>query len=82
MLRKKNIVLNGKKATGQEILKAADQIKIYLSDETFDKFASALAETSESVSRVSKASETGKLLQKQQQCAIRRFRLSMKMMIF
>ena len=60
MLRKKNIVLNGKKATGQEILKAADQIKIYLSDETFDKFASALAETSESVSRVSKASETGK----------------------
>ena len=44
MLRKKNIVLNGKKATGQEILKAADQIKIYLSDETFDKFASALAD--------------------------------------
>lgn len=45
MLRKKNIVLNDKKATGQEVLKAADQIKIYLSDETFDKFASALEET-------------------------------------
>lgn len=45
MLRKKNIVLNDKKATGQEVLKASDQIKIYLSDETFDKFASALEET-------------------------------------
>lgn len=44
MLRKKNIVLNDKKATGQEVLKASDQIKIYLSDETFDKFASALEE--------------------------------------
>lgn len=32
MLRKKNIVLNNKKATGQEVLKAEDQIKIYLSD--------------------------------------------------
>ena len=28
MLRKKNIVLNDKKATGQEVLKAEDQIKI------------------------------------------------------
>ena len=44
MLRKKNIVLNDKKATGQEVLQTSDQIKIYLSDETFDKFASALAE--------------------------------------
>ncbi len=44
MLRKKNIVLNDKKATGQEVLKTSDQIKIYLSDETFDKFASALAD--------------------------------------
>lgn len=44
MLRKKNIVLNDKKATGQEVLQTSDQIKIYLSDETFNKFASALAE--------------------------------------
>ena len=44
MLRKKNIVLNDKKATGQEVLQTSDQIKIYLSDETFGKFASALAE--------------------------------------
>lgn len=60
MLRKKNIVLNDKKATGQEVLKAEDQIKIYLSDETFAKFASALVETPEAASKVSAASETGK----------------------
>ena len=39
MLRKKNIVLNGKKATGQEIVKLNDEIKLYLSDETIDKFS-------------------------------------------
>ncbi len=39
MLRKKNIVLNGKKAAGQEILKAGDEIRLYLSEETFAKFA-------------------------------------------
>lgn len=44
MLRKKNIVLNDKKAAGQETLKASDHIKIYLSDETFEKFASDLSE--------------------------------------
>ena len=38
MLRKKNFVLNDKRATGKEILKAGDIVKIYLSDETFDKF--------------------------------------------
>lgn len=42
MLRKKNIVLNDRKATGQEVLSHDDSIKIYLSDETFDKFASEL----------------------------------------
>ncbi len=39
MLRKKNIVLNGKKAAGPEILKAGDEIRLYLSEETFAKFA-------------------------------------------
>lgn len=38
MLRKKNITLNGKKATGTEKLKAGDRINIFFSDETFDKF--------------------------------------------
>lgn len=40
MLRKKNFVLNDKKATGKEILKAGDIIKLYISDDTFDKFKS------------------------------------------
>lgn len=39
MLRKKNIVLNGKKADGTEKLNSGDLVKLFLSDETFDKFA-------------------------------------------
>lgn len=38
MLRKKNITLNGKKATGKEILREGDIIRIFFSDETFGKF--------------------------------------------
>lgn len=40
MLRKKNILLNGKKAAGTEKLKEGDSVKLFLSDETFDKFTS------------------------------------------
>lgn len=39
MLRKKNIVLNGKKATGQEKLQNGDIVTLWLSDDTFLKFA-------------------------------------------
>lgn len=39
MLRKKNIVLNGKKATGNEKLTTGDSVKLFLSDETFEKIA-------------------------------------------
>ena len=39
MLRKKNITLNDSKADGNEILKNGDVVKIFFSDETFDKFA-------------------------------------------
>ncbi len=39
MLRKKNITLNGKKADGTEQLAAGDAVKLFLSDETFLKFA-------------------------------------------
>lgn len=39
MLRKKNIKLNDAKATGSEKLCSGDNIKIYLSDETFSTFA-------------------------------------------
>ena len=37
MLRKKNITLNGKKAEGSELLKEDDVIKMFFSDETFEK---------------------------------------------
>lgn len=38
MLRKKNIVLNGKKADGSEKLAAGDEIKLFLSEDTLEKF--------------------------------------------
>lgn len=38
MLRKKNITLNGKKADGTEKLKCGDEIRLFLSDETYEKF--------------------------------------------
>lgn len=38
MLRKKNIVLNGKKADGSERLQTNDQIQLFLSEETILKF--------------------------------------------
>lgn len=43
MLRKKNITLNDKKATGREILCAGDSVKLFLSDETIAKFKSGLS---------------------------------------
>ena len=39
MLRKKNITLNGNKAAGSEIIAKGDLVKLFLSDETFDKMA-------------------------------------------
>lgn len=39
MLRKKNIVLNGRKSDGKEKLNINDNVKIFLADDTFDKFA-------------------------------------------
>lgn len=38
MMRKKNIVLNGKKASGMERLVAGDEIKLFLADDTIIKF--------------------------------------------
>lgn len=42
MLRKKNITLNGKKADGSEKLEIKDEVKLFLSEETFAKFASPM----------------------------------------
>lgn len=39
MLRKKNIVLNEKKADGSEKLNLNDEVKLFLSDETIEKFS-------------------------------------------
>ena len=41
MLRKKNIVLNGKRAEGNEALKAGDVITVYFSDETYEKISAS-----------------------------------------
>lgn len=40
MLRKKNIVLNGKRASGNEKLTEGDKVCLYLADETICKFSS------------------------------------------
>lgn len=39
MLRKKNIVLNGKKADGSEKLNVGDSVKFFLADDTLEKFS-------------------------------------------
>lgn len=39
MLRKKNIVLNGKKADGSEKVNCGDEIKLFFSDETIEGFS-------------------------------------------
>ena len=38
MLRKKNIKLNDKMATGSEMLQTGDKVTVFFSDETFEKF--------------------------------------------
>ena len=44
MLRKKNITLNDKKACGNEKLKIGDEIKLWLSEETIEKFSNKESE--------------------------------------
>jgi 23S rRNA pseudouridine955/2504/2580 synthase len=45
MLRKKNITLNGKKAEGSEKLEVQDEIKLFLSDETYTLFSEEVQTT-------------------------------------
>ena len=47
MLRKKNIVLNGKKAEGKEKLSIGDEISLFLSEETFLSFQDSSQKESE-----------------------------------
>lgn len=57
MLRKKNIVLNDKKASGQECLAGNDRVKLFLSDDTFEKFSSKPAKEIHSGKNVSPVKE-------------------------
>lgn len=41
MLRKKNITLNNKKSDGKDKLAVGDCVKIFMTDETIDKFRSS-----------------------------------------
>lgn len=61
MLRKKNIVLNQKKADGKEMLSAGDRVKLFLSDETIDKFAGVSVKSFPSADALSLI-DKGKLL--------------------
>jgi 23S rRNA pseudouridine955/2504/2580 synthase len=56
MLRKKNIILNGKKADGTERLEKEDEIKLFFSDETFLKFQQGEKET-EKNTKIEKSTE-------------------------
>lgn len=39
MVRKKNITLNGKKCEGAQMLSEGDVVKLFLADETIEKFS-------------------------------------------
>ena len=39
MIRKKNITLNGRRCDGSEKLEEGDQIRLFLSDETLERFS-------------------------------------------
>ena len=62
MLRKKNIVLNDKKAAGSEILKNGDRICLYLSDETIAKFRRTGTERASSAGSSKKAPDIRSLI--------------------
>ncbi len=49
MLRKKNIVLNDRKAEGSERVSVGDKITFYFSDETFEKFKGSREEQAKAV---------------------------------
>ncbi len=61
MLRKKNITLNGKKASGTEKLHLDDKIAIFFSDETLDKFKGKPAHSGSKVRKYSAFEKLGQL---------------------
>ena len=59
MLRKKNITLDGHKASGTEILKIGSDVKIFFSDETFDEFSVDLSALKTEYDALSKLTLSG-----------------------
>ena len=60
MLRKKNIVLNGKKAEGSERLVQGDEIKMFFSEETFEKLTAGKSGGSFFEKNAAEENRTGK----------------------
>ena len=57
MLRKKNIVLNDKKASGSERLNEKDSVKFWLSDDTFDSLSSDKSKKVTAIKELKKAKQ-------------------------
>lgn len=61
MLRKKNITLNEKKASGNEMLRAGDEIAMFLSDDTILKFGGAIPGEKNIMARDRKAEDSSSI---------------------
>lgn len=59
MLRKKNITLNGKKAEGNEKLCEGDAVRLFLAEETIEKFGGRLPEGAETIKMASGSDQNG-----------------------
>lgn len=59
MLRKKNITLDGKKATGKETLQKGAQVAVFFSDETLHKFMPGYKKTAGRVSHAAASANEG-----------------------
>lgn len=59
MLRKKNIVLNGKKAEPGTLLSAGDELTLWLSEETIDGFREAMPQTFSNIGAQGKKTAEG-----------------------
>lgn len=68
MLRKKNITLNGKKASGSEMLRTEDEVILFLSEETIIKFGGVISEDGKNILSENirwKISQQERLIEKQ-----------------
>ena len=68
MLRKKNITLNGGRATGNEKLSTGDHVKLFLSDETFGKFAGVQEKVARAHQKLDIVYEVDNILMSNKRC--------------